>query len=215
MKRKAIIVGAGGHCRVIISLLAMVGDTDVLGIIDLSEFRAEENIMGLAVLGSSAILEKFYGRRDLDLYLAIGENKLRYSWWLKLRDAGFSMPNLFSPLAIIDPTAHLGEANVVCARAFIGPKVVMGSNNLINTAAILEHEVYVGSHCHFAPASTVAGRSEINDGCFICAGSTVIDNIKIAENVTIGAGATLIHNATEPGALYIGIPAKLKRERHN
>ena len=207
MRRQAIIIGAGGHCRVLLSLLAACDKHEVMGIVDLAEPLVGEIIMGIPVIGSITTLQSLQRRTDLDVFLAVGDNVQRRFWWQKVIDLGFALPNLISPQAIVDPHAYLGVANVVCARAFIGPEAVLGDNNLINTAVVLEHEVRVGSHCHFASASTVAGRSQIGDGCFVGAGSTVIDHIQVSAHITIGAGASVVSSLTNPG-LYIGIPAR-------
>lgn len=207
MRRQAIIMGAGGHCRVLLSLLAVCGEHDVMSIVDLEKPRVGEVIMGIPVIGTSTSLEAFRGRADLDFFLAIGDNALRRIWWKKVSDLGLALPNLISPQAIIDPHAHLGNANVVCARAFIGPEALLGDNNLVNTAAVLEHEVRVGSHCHFASSSTVGGRSQIGDACFVGAGATIINYVEVAGDIAIGAGATVVHPITDPG-VYVGIPAR-------
>jgi sugar O-acyltransferase (sialic acid O-acetyltransferase NeuD family) len=207
VRRQALVLGAGGHCRVLLSLLAACGEQEVLGIVDLTEPRVGEVIMGVPVIGSITCLEAFRRRADLDVFLAIGDNALRRIWWQKVGDLGLALPNLISPHAIVDPHAHLGDANVVCARAFIGPEVVLGDNNLVNTAAVLEHEVRVGCHCHLASSSTVAGRSQIGDGCFVGAGATVINNVEVAADTTIGAGATVVRSLSNPG-VYVGIPAR-------
>lgn len=207
MKRQAIVIGAGGHCRVLLSLLAACGTHHVLGIVDNSEPIVGEVIMGANVIGSLACLEAFRMRTDLDIFLAIGDNELRRTLWHRVKDICLATPNLISPQAIIDPNAHLGNANVICARSFIGPKAVLGDNNLVNTAAVLEHEVRIGSHCHFAPSSTIAGRSQLGDRCFVGAGATIIDNVKLGDDITIGAGATVVNNINNSG-VYIGIPAR-------
>ena len=206
--RQALIVGTGGHCRVLLSLLAARGEHEVIGIVDLAEPRAGEVVMGIPVICSSTGLEAFRGRTDLDVFLAIGDNALRRTWWEKSNELGLALPNLVSPHAIVDRRARLGGSNVVCARVFIGPEAILGDNNLINTAAVVEHEVKVGSHCHLAPSSTVAGRCQIGDGCFVGAGATVIDSVDVASGITIGAGGTVIRSITEPGGVYVGTPAK-------
>ncbi len=206
--KQALILGTGGHCRVILSLLDACGEHEVLGIIELDKLRVGENIMGIPVLGNASSLDEFCGRSNLDIFLAIGNNAIRRIWWEKTRNIGFILPNLFSPYAIIDSNAQLGEANIVCAKAFIGPGATLGDNNLVNTGAIIEHEVQVASHCHFAPSSTIAGRSRIGDECLIGAAATVIDGIYVEARNTIGAGTTLVKNITETGGVYIGTPAK-------
>jgi UDP-perosamine 4-acetyltransferase len=207
MTRQAIIIGTGGHCRVLLSLLAACREHEVVGIVDLAEPRLGEVIMGVPVIGSINSLEAFKGREDFDCFLAVGDNALRTFWWQKVGDLGFATPNLISPQAIVDSHAQLGNANVICARAFIGPGAVLGDNNLVNTAAVLEHEVRVGSHCHLASSSTVAGRSQIGDGCFVGAGVTVVNQVDVAANITIGAGATVVRSISTPG-VYVGTPAR-------
>jgi sugar O-acyltransferase (sialic acid O-acetyltransferase NeuD family) len=208
MMRQAVVVGTGGHCRVVLSLLAACGDHEVVGLVDLELQRAGEVIMGVPVIGAADCLEGFRGRTDLDVFLALGANETRLAWWHSARNLGLSLPNLVSPRAVIDSRARLGGANVVCAMAFIGPEAVLGDNNLVNTAAVVEHEAVVGSHCHLAPSSTVAGRSRIGDGCFVGAGATVIDYVELAPGITVGAGGTVVRTITEPGGVYVGTPAK-------
>jgi len=208
MRRKALVLGAGGHCRVLLSMLASIEQHEVLGIIDLGMPRANEVILGIAVIGTSHSLEGFQNRDDLDLFLAIGTNSLRESWWKTVQSIGFATPNLVSPYALVDPHARLGTANVICPNAFIGPDAQLGHNNLVNTAAVIEHEVHIGSHCHLAPSSTVCGRSVIGDRCLIGVGARVSDVIQVASGVTIGAGATVVRAITEADGIYIGTPAK-------
>lgn len=211
--RQALLIGTGGHCRVVLSLLRDCKQHKVLGILDLGEPRPNESIMGTPVIGSVSCLNNFPGASNLDIFLAIGNNATRRLWWEKLTQSGFNLPNLISPFAIVDPSACIKEANVVCARAFLGPESVLGDNNLVNTGAILEHEALLASHCHLAPSSTIAGRTRIGNQCFIGANATVIDRLEVAERTTIGAGATVISSIEHPGGTYVGTPAKRNTER--
>lgn len=206
--RQALVLGTGGHCRVVLSLLADVGQHHVLEIIELDVLRLGETIMGTPVTATASCLDEFRGRRDMDIFLAIGNNGTRRWWWEKVKELDLPLPNLISPHAIVDRFAKLGEANVVCSRAFIGPECKLGNNNLINTGAIVEHEVQIGSHCHLASSSTVAGRSRIDDECFIGTAATIIDGVTIAAGTTLGAGAVLIRRIEQPNGVYVGIPAQ-------
>lgn len=206
--RQAVVMGTGGHCRVVLSLLMAVKSHTINQIIELGEPRSGELIMGKLVTQNCNNINEFCGRGDVDFFLAIGDVNIRKIWWERLIELQFLMPNLISPHAIIDETAELGKGNVVCARAFIGPLAEIGDNNLINTGAIIEHEVIVGDHCHLAPASLVAGRSKIPNLCFIGAGSTIIDNVSISSGTTVGAGATLISNIDHADSVVVGVPAR-------
>jgi len=210
--RQALIVGAGGHCRVILSILMEQATRSVIGVIDinlplLADDFPNESIMRFPVLSLEA-LNSFTQPGDVDVFLAIGDIKLRRIWWEKLRDAGFSMPNLFSRHAIVDPTVKMGSSNILCAKVFVGPEACLGNNNLINTGVILEHESSVGDHCHIAPGSIVAGRSHVPDNCFVGAGSVIIDGISLAHSTTLGAGSVLVENIANSHGVYVGVPTR-------
>lgn len=206
--RHAVVLGTGGHCRVILSIIAQQACHDVLAIVELGNFRPGELIMGISVTANPDYLISLSGRNDVDVFLAIGDNDIRKDWWEKVKSLDFLMPNLISPYALVDDTASLGESNVVCARAFVGPEAKLGDNNLINTSAVVEHEVCIGCDCHVAPSATIAGRSHLNDSCFVGAGATIINEISIATRSVIGAGATLVEDVDQPGGVYVGTPAK-------
>lgn len=206
--RKAVIVGAGGHSRAVLSILLSLGSHDILEIVEISSLRSGELILGLPVRVGKSYLASLQGLTNVDIFLAIGNNQLRREWWFKIKNLGLPMPNLISPHAIVDRFARLGQGNIVCAKAFIGPECEVGDNNIINTGATLDHEALLGSHSHLCPSSTIAGRSSVQDNCFVGAGATIIDGISIASTTTLGAGAIVIQNIDESGNTYVGVPAK-------
>jgi UDP-perosamine 4-acetyltransferase len=206
--RRAIILGSGGHSRVIISILKMLRTHEIIGVIDLNVPREGEKILGVEVIGSVELLKDFSGLPDFDLYLAIGDNALRHAWWIKCCDLQINMPNLIAPSAIVDPTVSMGEGNLVSPNVFIGPAARIGSNNIFNTACIIEHEVIVGDHCHIAPNSTICGRVTIGSHCFIGAATTIIETIELASFITVGAGSVVVNNLPSSNKTYLGVPAK-------
>lgn len=211
--RQAVVLGTGGHCRVILSILKTEQRHEVMAIIELGSPREGETIMGLTVMPNPNILEMLFGRRDVDVFLAIGDNDIRKHWWARVKNIGLPMPNLVSTGAQIDNSAYLGESNVICARAFVGPEAELGNNNLINTGAIVEHEVKIGHHCNVASAATIAGRSRIADSVFVGAGAVIVDGVSIASETILGAGATLIKSIYQPNGVYLGTPAKRWADR--
>jgi len=211
--RQAVVLGTGGHCRVILSLLAATSTHEISEIIELGEPRNGEIIMGKFVTPSIANISDYCGRANVDFFIAIGDVNIRKSYWEKLTELRLPTPNLISPHAIIDHSVNLGCGNVICARAILGPSVKVGNNNLINTGAIVEHDVRIGDHCHLAPATLIAGRSKISNLCFIGAGSTIIDNISISAGTTVGAGATVISSIGQINRIVVGVPARERKVR--
>lgn len=206
--RRALILGSGGHSRAIISILKMLRTHEIVGIVDLNTPREGEEILGVGIVGSVELLNNYSEFRDVDLYLAIGDNVLRQTWWIKCCELRFNMPNLIAPSAIVDPTASMGLGNLISHNAFIGPAARIGSNNIFNTGCIIEHEVIVGNHCHVAPNSTICGRVTIGSHCFIGAAATIIESVELASFVTLGAGSVVVSDLLGPNRTYLGVPAK-------
>ncbi len=204
--KNAVVVGAGGQARAVISLLRDCGQVPV-AVLDVKEPEAVELIMGVPVLSAKSSFIEFSFDKQNDFYIALGDNHARQSWWQKLSSKRLSCPNLISPSAKIDKAASLGSGNLICANVFIGPEVIVGFNNIINTGAIIEHETKIGSHSHFSTGSVIAGRAVVSDSCFIGAGSTIIDKIKVSRGVTLGAGAVLVKHADIENGTYVGCPA--------
>ncbi len=207
-RKDALVIGAGGQSRVVISILRDVGFYNIRGILDLSSSKPDEVIMGVPVLGNLSILATLKLSKNTDLFLAIGSNLVRKELWSRLLAEGYSLPNLISPFALIDPSVKIATANIICPRAFIGPEVVMGANNIINTGAIIEHEAIVASHCHFAPGSIVAGRANISNECLLGAGATVLPEVRVKERATIGASALVLNDVCMEGVTIVGVPGK-------
>jgi sugar O-acyltransferase (sialic acid O-acetyltransferase NeuD family) len=207
-KKQAIVIGTGGHSRVVLSILSNLNTHNIFGVLDLREIQTGETILGIPVIGSIDSIKEF-DNNVFEIFLAIGDNSLRKSIFLRLKSHKFSLPNLISQYAIVDVNSNMGEANIICPKAFIGPSSIIGDNNIINTGAIIEHEASIKDHCNFSPLSIVAGRSSVDNECFIGSSATIIDKINITEKVIIGAGSTVIDDILKPGT-YVGSPAKLK-----
>lgn len=205
-----LLIGSGGQSRVVISILKALRVENIIGILDLGEPKPGELIMGIPVLGSVNLLGELIDPSNKSFILAIGDNLTRNLWWHRICEFGGKVPNLISPLASVDPSALLGNGNIICAKAFIGPEAILGNNNLVNTGAIIEHEVKIGSDCHFAPSSVVAGRSKVHSNCFIGAGAVVINGIEISSGVIVGAGSVVIRDVDIEGVTVMGVPARLK-----
>lgn len=209
-KKQAIVIGAGGNARVVLSILNSINTYNIVGILDLRENVTDEIILGIPVIGSIDKIKDF-DNNIFDIFLAIGDNSMRRMIFQKVKRYNFSFPNLVSKHAIVDVNSEMGEANIICPRAFVGPSSIIGDNNLINTGAIIEHEACIKDHCHLAPLSVVAGRSFINNECFIGASATIIDKISLSEKIVVGAGSTVINDISISGT-YVGSPVKLLKK---
>ncbi len=206
--KRIIILGTGGHARVLVSLLRALGDWEIVGLLDRAKFREGELIGGRPVLDSWDDLEKF--KRDNINYtvLALGDNAERKEKFRELARLGFSVPTLTHPTAYLDPSSKPGDGSQICMGALIGAEAVIGANTIVNSGALIDHECQIGPHSHIGPGCRIAGRVSIGEETFIGIGVSVADKIKIGNNATIGAGSVVVDDIPD-NATAVGVPAKI------
>lgn len=198
------IYGAGGHARVVSSIVQRLGGT-VFGFFD-DSFHGEETIDGVPVLGKfKDILEV---RENCILAgLAVGDNHARREAFYWLTQHGFRLPTLIHPNALAENDATVGDGSVVCIGAILGTKAAVGCGAIVNTGASVDHESTIGDFVHLAPNSGVAGRTMIGQGTFIGMHAAIADRLKVAEWSVIGAGSVVIRDVPA-NQTHAGVPAR-------
>lgn len=208
---KTIIIGAGGHARVVASILQFDRNVEIVGFIDKTTKYKGETILGRPILGDYSFLPKLLEENINHAIVAVGDNKIRREHFQKLEKVGFQMVNAVHPSASLANDVEIGHGVVIAAGAMLCPHVRVGNNTIINTGAIVEHENIVGSNVHIAPGVNIAGRVKIGDNTFVGIGTTIKDYITIGRNVTIGAGSVVINDIPD-NRVVAGVPAKTIRE---
>lgn len=204
MLNEIAIAGAGGHARPVAQLLQNLGYR-VTGVYD-DGFQPgiNESILGIPLLGSLTDLKN--DRRDRSVVLAVGDNAMRQELFERWRK--YVLPeNLVHIGAVIEPSAAMGNSNVIMARVYLSAMAVVGDNCIINSGAVIEHESRIGHHCHISVGVLICGRVKIGNGCFVGAGSVIKDNVSVCSGVVIGAGGVVVKDILEPGT-YVGNPVK-------
>ncbi len=204
---KAILVGSGGHARVMLEILEMTGKYEIVGIID-PRLEADSIYKGIRVLGDDTLLPRIKLDGIMNAYVGVGsikDNTRRNKLYDLVKDSGFYLPPVIHPRAIVSETETvISEGVQVMAGAIIQAGTVIGENTIINTGAIIEHDCILGKNIHICPGTVICGGSRIMDNSFIGAGSTVIQGIEIGKNTIIGAGVVIKKNVEE-GCLVKGL----------
>lgn len=195
MNRGAVVVGTGGHARVVASLLA-ANSIDVLGFFDFeNETPKPEIIDHSPLLGPLKDLEK-YKSKITQLYLAVGDNSKRRKLYERYRDS-FKMPSLTHPSAVVERNVTVGEASQICMGALLASEAKIGCGCIINTGTSVDHESSVGDFVHLAPQVVVAGRTTIGEGTFVGMNASIAPNIRVGRDAVIGAGAIVLRDVPE------------------
>ncbi|MCI4249883.1 acetyltransferase [Bacillus sp. CCB-MMP212] len=203
MNTKLLIIGAGGHGRVIADIALKMKKWEYIAFLDDSENI--KTSMGMEIIDKSTSVSKYI--EDYDIFVGIGNNVVRKKVQEELEDLGAIIPVLIHPSAIIGEQVYLGAGTVVMAGAVINCCTKIGKGCIINTASTIDHDNKIDDYVHISPGAHLAGTVRVGLGTWLGIGSVVINNINIINECKIGAGAVVIRDITETGT-YIGIPAR-------
>lgn len=207
MNKNVIIIGAGGHSKVIADIIVKSQD-NVLGFLDDNipidtVIIKEKNLKVLGKIEDSLkIKEK---NTDIEFVIGIGNSKTR-------KAIAEKYPNLtyytaIHPSSQIALDVKIEDGTVVMANTCINTSTKIGKHCIINTGAIIEHDNEINDYVHISPNATLCGTVKIGEITHIGAGATIKNNIKICNDCVIGAGAVVVKNIERSGK-YIGIPSK-------
>ena len=192
--KKIIILGGGGHARVIIQGLGLQ-EAEIHGIID-PGLSKNQKILGLQVMGGDELLDQI-SPQEYDLVIGIGilPGKIaRRTVSKAVRKKDFEPITFVHPTAILSPTVKLGSGVQVMAGAVVQNDVYLGNDVVVNTGAILDHETTVGAGSWISPGVTICAGVSIGRDCYIGAGATIIQEILVGDNELIPAGNTIVMN---------------------
>lgn len=193
-----VIIGAGGHAKVIADIVIKSGDK-LLGFLD--DSKEGSVIGGYSVIGKTCDAEKFFGA---EFIIAIGSNEVRRKIAESLCLKWYTAVH---PNACIGTEVEIGAGSCVMANAVINSAATVGNHSIINTGAIIEHDCRLDDYVHVSPNATLCGTVTVGALSHIGASATVKNNINVCANVTVGVGTAVVKDITEYG-VYVGVPAK-------
>lgn len=212
MKPRLLIIGAGGHARVVISIARRMDNWDLAGVLSRETPAKPEQIDGVPIVGNYADAARLHAEGWHHAALALGDNAERASRYDSLEQLGFVFPVLRHPSALIEYNVTIGEGCVICAGAILCAEVRLGRGVIVNTGSILDHETRVDDHAHIAPGCRVAGRVNIGEGAMLGIGTCVREKINIGAQSLLGAGSVVIEDIPANVVAY-GIPARVAHAR--
>ena len=200
--RDVILIGAGGHGKVIADILLCSG-TSVRGFLDSREGACAA---GRPWLGS---VEEYRRFPDAEFLIAVGDARARH----RIAQAmdGARWHTAIHPRAVVSSLdVEIGEGTVVMAGAMVNPGARIGRHCIINTGAVVEHDNEIGDFVHVSVGARLCGGVRIGTGTWIGAGASVRNNVSVCENVMIGVGSVVVKDIIRPGT-YMGVPAVFQK----
>lgn len=195
---EVMILGAGGHAKVVADLVELAGYS-VAGFLD--DSLSGRSVLGKPVFGPLADCLRYPACRFV---IGIGNNRVREDL-----AARYSLRYLTAvhPRAVVAKDAVLGPGTVVMSNAVVNPGAVVGAHAIVNTGAIVEHDNRIGDFVHLSPGCALGGTVDVGARTHIGIGACVRNNISIGPDCVIGAGSVVVKDIVRPGT-YVGCPAR-------
>jgi sugar O-acyltransferase (sialic acid O-acetyltransferase NeuD family) len=181
-----ILIGGGGHCKSCIDVIESEKKYKIVGILE----KKKKNFF----LNYKIFSESYLNKREIRnnyAFVTVGQiksYKIRVELFCKIKNLGFRIPSIVSPLAYVSKHAVIGQGTIVMHGAIVNAGAVIGDNCIINTNSLIEHDVIIGNHTHISTEATINGGVVINDKVFVGSRAIIKNNITIGEGSIIGAG---------------------------
>ena len=199
---RLIIIGAGGHGKVIADIAVKNGYTKLAFLDD----AAIGECMGFPIVGTCSDIELLDDGCN-DFIIGIGNNSVRKMIAEKYK---VNWVSLIHPSAQIAINTSIGRGTVVMAGAIVNACASIGEHCIINTAAVIEHDNIIEHYVHVSPNAALGGTVYVGERSHIGISATVKNNVTICSNCIVGAGAVVVKDICEKGT-YVGVPARIMK----
>jgi len=208
MNLPIIIIGAGGHAKVLIEAL-LASSVVIAGIVDSDIALAGINIFGVPVLGGDDVVNEFQpsGVLLVNGLGSVGLPVKRQQLFERFKSMGYYFATVVHPSAVVASDVLLSEGVQVMAGTVIQPGCRIGLNTIINTRTSVDHDCKIGDHVHIAPGVTLSGDVIISSMVHVGTGATIIQGISIGKGCLVAAGAVVIKNV-QSGFRVRGVPGR-------
>lgn len=196
MTKRLLLLGAGGHCAVVLDSVKRSNEFDEVALI---ANHPESTKMGheVEIIGCDDDLEDLHSKGYNHAFVAvgsIGDYDIRKKLFNILQSIGFTIPNIIDKSANISDSVILGKGIYIGKNCCINARACIGDCSIINTGTIIEHDCRLGEFVHISPGVTMCGNVFVDDGGHIGAGAIVRQNIKIGSNTLVGVGSVVVKN---------------------
>ncbi len=186
---RILIAGAGGHGRAIADTIELAGNFEIAGFLD-DFYPEKQKVWSYPVLGSTHDLNDFT-RYATALFVAIGNNRVRESVLDRAKAAGFDLPSIVHPSAVVSRRAVTGEGCCIMAGAVVGTEAVLGRGCVVNVNASVDHHCRLEDFAHLGVGVQLAGGVRVGESAWMQAGSSAGYGVEVPAGAVVRPGEGL------------------------
>ncbi|MEY4877499.1 MAG: hypothetical protein RL708_2649 [Bacteroidota bacterium] len=177
MSNRIIIIGAGGHAKVVYEAIVAEGKFSVVGFTDANLSVGTIVIENVKVILPQNELSK--AKEVADFFIvAIGNNEVREKLFTQMNFI-LEAATIIHPIAYISKSAIIQKGVVCLANSTINTQVEVGENTIVNCGVVIDHETKIGNHVHLSVGCNIGSNSVINDFVTIKIGESISSFSKI------------------------------------
>ncbi|MDA2923068.1 acetyltransferase [Acidobacteria bacterium AH-259-L09] len=208
-----VIVGAGGHGRVVLDVLRSA-ERRVIGFLDDNPSLHRTQVLGTPVLGSTRKAPRLVDKEGASFLVGVADNVVRGKLMNRLRLFDVPFASVVHPAATVASDVMIESGVVVLAGAVVNTGSRLRVGSLVNTSASVDHDCDLGEFAQVQPGSVLTGGVVVGRYAFIGSRAVVLPLKSIGENAYVGAGAVVVRDVSS-NEVVVGVPARVIKYRES
>ena len=181
-KRTLLVLGAGGHGKVVAEAALLSGEWQHIAFVD-DRWPVLHKTFGWPVLSDLMGLATLEIKVD-GVVVAVGNNAVREEWVKAIRAAELPLVSVVHPRAWVSTAATIGPGTVILALAMVGADATIGEAAIVNANATVDHDASLGDFAHIGVGVQLAGGVKIGARAWLQAGCSAGYGVVVADGVT-------------------------------
>jgi sugar O-acyltransferase (sialic acid O-acetyltransferase NeuD family) len=167
----------------------MAGKFEIAGFLD-DCYPEKTEVWSYPLLGTMHDLSVFSGYAA-SLVVAIGNNRVRKRVFESAEAAGFALPSIVHPSAVVSRRAVTGEGWCIMAGAVVGTEAVLGRGCVVNVNASVDHHCRLEDFAHLGVGVQLAGGARVGDSAWMQVGSSAGYGVEVPAGAVVRPGEGL------------------------
>ncbi|WP_323115959.1 acetyltransferase [Klebsiella variicola] len=205
MKKKLVIIGAGGFSKSIIDSI----DNQLIDLVGFIDTYKQGYHQGFPIIGNS--IADIKEPHNYIYFVGIGDPDIRHEFMSLLTKNNLKTINIIDPTAIVSKYSVLGNCIYIGKMCIINSDSILEDGVVINTRSLIEHGNKIGYCSNISTNVVLNGDVTVGERTFVGSCTVVNGQLNIGSQTIIGSGSVVIRNIQDK-VVVAGSPTRLIRE---